>query len=218
MSPPMSPPDAPTLTLYEEPFSHWCVKARKILDYKRLPYASRRVGYHDKRELLAATGQDYVPALVDGATVVPWPDVPDYLENRAPSPTLHPGGTRALGRVIEDWAHQRLEELVWRTCVPEMEATFEDDLERWVFVEMQTLKRGPLELVRARRAEFEADRDAQLARLEDLLAGRPFLLGDAPGLADFAVYGAVFPLRYAGLALPDRFGRLRDWEERVAGI
>ncbi len=26
------------LTFYEEPFSHWCVKARKIMDYRKIRY------------------------------------------------------------------------------------------------------------------------------------------------------------------------------------
>lgn len=206
------------ITFFDEPFSHWCVKVRRILEYKKLAFETRRVGYHDKRELLAATGQDYVPALVHDGRIVTWPEIPDYLEQLAPDPTIHPDGTRAVARVIERWAHARLEELTWRIAAPDMPATFEDDAERWVFVEMQTLKRGPLEVLRTRQPEFLADLRGDLGLLEDLLEGRDFLLGDRPGLADFAVFGALAPLPYAGHALPDGFPRLGAWHARIAAV
>lgn len=206
------------LTFFQEPFSHWCVKVQKILDYKKIPYESKRVGYHDKRALMAATGQDYVPALVhDGRTVL-WPDAPDFLESLTPSPTLYPGATRGTAKALESWAHWRLEEVVWRYVVPDMAKTFDDDLERWVFEEIQTLKRGPLERMRARRPEFEADLRAHLAIVEEMLAHAPFLQGDAPTLADFAVYGGLMPLWYSGLGIPAEFGKVRAWKERVAAL
>jgi glutathione S-transferase len=206
------------IAFYEEPFSHWCVKARRILDYKRVPYDTHRVGYHDKRELIRATGQDYVPALVDGAAIVTWPDVPDYLERIAPRPTIYPGDCRAEARLVESWAHWRLEEVVWRWVVPDMPKTFADPMERWVFEEIQTLKRGPLELMAVRRPEFAADLDAHLALVEDLLDGRRCLLGAEPSLADFAVFGALSPIPYAGHEIPGRFPRLAAWHARIAAV
>lgn len=65
------------LTLFQEPWSHWCVKARKIMDYKKIRY--NPVGVHDKRELLRATGQDYVPALVDGKQIITYAEIPDFF-------------------------------------------------------------------------------------------------------------------------------------------
>ncbi len=32
------------LTLFEEPWSHWCVKVRKIMDYKKIKYKVNPVG------------------------------------------------------------------------------------------------------------------------------------------------------------------------------
>ena len=204
------------LVLYQEPFSHWCVKVERILGAKGIPFESRRVGYHDKQALLAATGQDYVPALVDGREVVLWQAIPDWSEAKAPHPTLYPGGDPGLHRVLEDWAHGRLEEMVWRVVVPDMPATIEDPRERWVFEEIQVLKRGPLEALRARRPELERDLTGHLAPLEQMLAPRPFLLADAPGLADFAVFGALAPLAYAGHSIPASCPRLIAWESRIA--
>lgn len=206
------------LVLYQEPFSHWCIKVKKILNYKGLKYEIRDVGYHDKRELIKATGQDYVPAIVNNGQVVTYPDIPDFLEKLAPSPSIYPNGTRALAKAIENWAHYRLEEIVWRYCVTDFPKTFKDDFERWIFVEMQELKRGPLELMEVRRPVFKTDMEAHLQLVEDMLKDHQFLLSEKPSLADFAVFGAVYPLRYSGNDIPDRFTKLRTWYDLIDRI
>jgi glutathione S-transferase len=206
------------LNFFQEPFSHWCVKAKKIMDYKKIKYATKNVGYHDKRELIKATGQDYVPTIVNDGKIVTYPDIPDFLEKFQPNPTIYPNGTKALTKAIENWAHYRLEEIVWRYSVADFPKTFKDDLERWVFVELQEAKRGPLELMEARRAGFKADMEAHFQILEDMLNEHRFLVVDEPSLADFAVFGAVNPLRYSGNEFPEKFPKLRAWYESIDRI
>ena len=199
------------LTLFQEPFSHWCVKVQKILKYKHIRFESKIVAYHDKRELIKATGQDYVPAIVDGGKIVTYPDIPDYLEALAPSPSIYPNGTRNLAKLIENWAHYRLEEIVWRYCVVDFPRTFKDDQERWVFEEIQEIKRGPLELMAARRPAFKADIEAHFQIIDDILGDHKFLLTETLSLADFAVFGAIYPLGYSGNELPRKFKHLQTW-------
>lgn len=199
------------LTVFQEPFSHWCVKVRKILDYKHIRYESKTVSYHDKRELMKATGQDYVPAIVEDGEIVTYPNIPDFLEHLSPTPSIFPDGTRAVAKLIENWTHYRLEEIVWRYCVTDFPKTFEDDLERWVFVEIQELKRGPLELMATRRTGFKEDMETHFQMLDDMLRSSKFLLTGAPSLADFAVFGAIYPLTYSGNEISAKFKHLRDW-------
>ncbi len=206
------------LTLFQEPFSHWCIKVRKIMYYKKIKYESKDVGYHDKRELIKATGQDYVPAIVNDGQVITYPNIPDYLEKMITNPTIYPNGTRALAKAIENWAHYRLEEIVWRYVVVDFPKTFKDDLERWVFVEIQELKRGPMELMEVRRPELKADMESHFQILEEMLKEHQFLLSEKPSLADFAVYGAVHPLRYSGNQFPEKFDKLRAWYDSIDRI
>jgi len=206
------------LTFYEEPFSHWCVKARKIMRYKKIQFETKTVSYHDKRELIKATGQDYVPALVNDGQVITYPNVPDFLERLQPNPTIYPDGTEALAKVLENWAHYRLEDVVWRYVVVDFPKTFKDDLERWVFIEIQELKRGPLELMNLRRPAFKVEMEEHLQMLEDMLQSKRFLLADRPSLADFAVFGAVNPLAYSGNRIPEKFPKLRAWHQSVENI
>ena len=206
------------LTFFQYPFSHWCVKVQKIMDYKAVKYRPVTVGYHDKRELIKATGQDYVPALVNGNEIITYAQIPDYLEVMAPTPTIYPNNTKAVSKAIENWAHYRLEDVVWRYVVPDFPKTFKDDLERWVFVEIQELKRGPLELIAQRRPSLKADMDAHLQIVEDMLNEHRYLLDEKPSLADFAVFGAVNPLPYSGNAFPEEFPKLRAWFKSIQEI
>lgn len=160
---------------------------------------------------MRATGQDYVPAIVNDGKIVTYPDIPDYLERLAPEPSIYPSGTRELAKLIENWAHYRLEEIVWRYCVSDFPKTFKDDQERWVFVEMQELKRGPLELMEARRQAFKADMEMHFKILDEMLQGHEFLLTETPSLADFAVFGAIYPLIYSGSQVQGEYKRLQAW-------
>lgn len=206
------------LTLYEEPWSHWCVKARKIMDYKKIKYRANKVGAYDKRELIEATGQDYVPALVEGKQVITYANIPDYLETVAPVPSIYPNNTRGVAKAIENWAHYRLEDIVWQYSVPDMPKTFRDDVERWVFVEMQEIKRGPLEILEARRPKLRAQMEEHFQILEDMLTEQRFLLGEEASLADFAVFGAISPLLYSGNSFPAEFNRLTAWHQTIKTI
>jgi glutathione S-transferase len=206
------------LTLFQEPFSHWCVKTQKILNYKHVKFESKNVGYYDKRELIKATGQDYVPAIVHEGKIVTYPDIPDYLERLSPDPTIYPSGARDLAKLIENWAHYRLEDTVWRYCVVDFPKTFKDDLERWVFVEIQEIKRGPLELMAARRPTFKADMEAHFQIMDRMLHNHKFLIAEAPSLADFATFGAVYPLRYSGNEIPREFKHLQSWYDTIDRI
>ena len=199
------------LTLFQEPWSHWCVKVRKIMDYKKIKYKVNAVSAHDKRELLRATGQDYVPALVDGKQIITYAEIPDFLEIMTPEPTIYPNHTRGEAKAIENWAHYRLEDIVWQYAVPDFPKTFKDDIERWVFVELQETKRGSLELLQARRPYLKAQMEKHFQILEEMLTEQRFLLDEKPSLADFAAFGAVSPLPYSGNKFPEKFERLTAW-------
>jgi len=202
-------------TFFEEPWSHWCVKVRKIMDYKKIRYKVNLVSAHDKRELLMATGQDYVPAIVDGKQIITYAEIPDFLEIMAPEPSIYPNRTKGEAKAIENWAHYRLEDVVWQYTVPDFPKTFKDDVERWVFVELQETKRGPLKLLEAKRPELKTQMERHLQILEEMLTEHRFLLDEKPSLADFAVFGAISPLPYSGNKLPDKLTKLTSWHDTI---
>src|SRR5205823_207087 len=138
---------------------------------------------------------------------VMWYDIPDFLERQKPSPTFYPWNNKGLPVTVEEWGHQVLEERVWRYVVTKIPPVLRDDHERWVFEEMQTRARGPWHVLEMRRAEFREDMNKHLGMVDQMLAGRDWLLGE-PSLADFGVYGSLSPPLTIGEALPKECPRL----------
>ena len=204
-------------TLYSMPISHWCVSADRMLAFKGVAFDREYVPYHDKRELLAATGQDYVPTLLWDGKPVFWYDIPDFLEATRPEPSLYPYGARGLAVVLEHWGHQVLEERVWRYVVTKVPPVLGDDHERWVFEEMQTRARGPWHVLEMRREEFRKDMVTALAMIEAMLEGKDWMLG-TPSLADFGIYGSMSPLLTVGEKTPKEFPRLAAWTKRIQDL
>lgn len=204
-------------SMYLEPFSHYCVSADRMLAFKGVAYDPINVPYHDKEALLKATGQDYVPTLIWDGKPVFWYDIPDFLEKTHPNPTLYPWGQKGLAAVLEHWGHQVLEERVWRYVVTKVPPKLGSDLERWVFEEMQTRARGPWHVLEMRRDEFKEDMVKHLAMVDAILDGRDWILGQ-PSLADFGIYGGMYPLLFIGEKVPPSLPRLAKWVDRVAAL
>ncbi|MFZ0829768.1 MAG: glutathione S-transferase family protein [Thermoplasmata archaeon] len=201
-------------TLYGYPISHYCVSAERMLAFKGISFDPIYVPYSDKRELIRATGQDYVPALTWDGKVVTWEGIADFLEDAKPLPTLYPGGARGLARTLENWGHQVLEERVWRYVVTRVPPLFTDEVERWAFEEIQTRTRGPWALLEHRRPEFRVDMEKHLQYVEEMLEGRDWIL-EAPSLADFGLFGSLSPLLTVGEEIPPRFKHTRAWAGRI---
>ena len=207
----------PNPVLYSMPISHWCVSADRMLAFKGVPFDTEYVPYHDKTELIAATGQDYVPTLVWDGKPVLWYDIPDFLEAKRPEPTFYPWGQKGLAVALEQWSHAVTEEKVWRYAVTKIPPVLRSEEERWVFEEMQTRARGPWHVLEARREEFRKDMMKELARIDAILDGREWILGK-PSLADFGVYGSLSPLFTVGESIPEEFRNLAAWAKRIRAL
>lgn len=199
--------------------SHHCERARKILELKGIPYERVDVPYQDHSEVIAETGQDYVPALktADGE-VVTWTGIEDWAEEQVPEPTLYPNGSRALCRVFAHWCYSVVEDVTWKYVCSKAPDHIPDEDERWRFVEFQERKWGPLEVMEMRRPMFLEGVREVCALAEEMLGDEHFLLGDEASLADLALYGGLHPLYFVGEGVPKEFERLAAWRERVDGL
>lgn len=203
--------------LYSMPISHWCVSAERMLAFKGVPFDTEYVPYHDKTDLIAATGQDYVPTIMWDGKPVMWYDIPDFLEAQRPEPTLYPYGQKGLAVQLEQWAHAVLEEKVWRYVVTKVPPVLRSEQERWVFEEMQTRARGPWHVLEARRDEFRNDMAKEFGRTEAILDKQEWILGK-PSLADFGAYGSLSPLFTVGESIPNEFPKLAAWAKRIQSL
>lgn len=197
--------------------SHYCVCIERALAYKGIAVERVNVPYHDKRQLLAETGQDYAPALKWGGQVISWKEIPQFLDRQRPTPPLFPPGREGLAALVESWGHDVLEERVWRAVVTEIPPYLGDDFERWTFEEMQTRARGPWHVLQRRREEFRKELQPYFALIEAMLVDRDWIL-DVPSIADFGVYGGLWPWLLVGRPIPRAYPRLRAWVGRVGAI
>lgn len=206
------------ITLYDEAYSPYCAKIRKLLEYKRLRYRTIAVPYHDKVRLLRETGQDYVPYLKDGRRGVRWTESVDYLEEVRPQPSAYPDGLRAACKVLEAWEYDWFEDRFWGLVAPFLERTFKDPVERWNFTETWERVYGPFEAVRKDPSAAWETLAAPLETMERGLRDHAFLIASKPTAFDFAIYGDLRAGEIAGVKWPARYPRLRAWYRRVDGL
>jgi len=91
-------------TLYQFPISHYCEKARWLLDAKGLAYklVNLMPGPHRRVTKRLANGKGSVPVLVDGTTILgDSTEIALYLERTYPTPPLLPPEGPERDRVLE---------------------------------------------------------------------------------------------------------------------
>lgn len=203
------------IVIYDEDYSPYCAKIRKLMEIKGLRYRRIPVPYHDKRRLLRDTGQDYVPFLRDGRRSVPWTEAVDYLERVRPVPTAYPHGLREPCKILEAWEYDWFEDRFWGLVAPFLELTFTDEVERWNFAETWERVYGPFADARRNPKPIWDGLDPSLRLLEGCLGSREFLLADAPTAFDCAIYGNFHALHVAGVRLLPKYPRLRSWARRM---
>ena len=200
------------LRLYRFRYSTNVERVALALAYKGLEVESVHVDPADRSTVRAVSGQDLVPVLVDGDTVIADSTrILHHLERLRPEPPLFPAdpARAAEVEVFLDWfnrAWKREPNLI--TDVLAAGGGDAADLTRW----SDRLRR-------------------RLDLFEDLLDGRDFLFGDF-GAADCAAwpflrYGVGIDAEddelfhrviHERMALDPRHRRLRAWIERVAAL
>ena len=201
--------------LYQFENCPYCEKVRLILEEKGVPYGKVEVPYHRREEIQRLSGQNLVPVLVDGATVVfDSPRIADYLEERFPEPGLYPGG-RAMHKVVEEWADFQLARNPLLLAFPEWHRRLKDPEEAAFFKADKERRNVPFSVLAEKGPRYLRRLRGHLAYLEEVLRQRDYILGSF-GVADVAVYGQLWT--YARLceeAIFSEFVAVARWRERV---
>lgn len=206
------------------PFSE---KIRAIFGYKRMTWQSVRVPrIMPKPDLTALTGgYRKTPVLQIGRDL--YFDtrlIARTIERVCPTPALLANDAAASIEALERFADQRL----FLAAMPvlfrpagraHLAATLgEDYLARFVADRGDLFSGG--RVARPDEAFSRAVWGPALARLDTQLAGRDFLLGETPTLADFAVYHPLWYVR-SNPGVADTvtcFDRLTAWADRMASF
>ena len=214
------------LILHHYPMSPFSEKIRAVLGFKQLAWQSVVIPtIMPKPDLLALTGgYRKTPVLQIGADI--YCDtalICDVLEQMAPTPSLYPAGLKGLALITAQWADSSF---FW--------AAMGHNMKKPGLAEV--FSGAPAEVVKA----FGADRlamaqgmtrprptDATVAyrsylrRISDMLHGQDFLLGQAPCVADFAVYHPVWFTRSQTPVMADILQTtpaVLAWMDRIASL
>jgi glutathione S-transferase len=214
------------LILHHYPASPFSEKIRLILGYKQLPWKSVVIpNLMPKPDVVALTGgYRKTPFMQIGADI--YCDsalICDVLEHLQPSPTLYPEPGKGLARTLAQWADDIL---FWTAMAhnlgpkgaahmfagapPEVVKAFSDD--------RKAMRIG---VPRIRPQDAAASYKSYLRRLSDMLDDQPFLLGQVPCIADFAVYHPLWFTRVRTPVVADILQltpAVLDWMDRMAAI
>jgi glutathione S-transferase len=202
------------LELYQFELSHYCEKVRLVLDYKGLAYRKIEVTPGvGQLDLFKLSGQRQVPVLKDGAAVMTDSTaIALYLDQQYPDRPILPSDPkqRALCLLMEEWADESIGPNGRKVMLgafsqhPDLRsAALPPTAPSFLRTAVESLPREALDLLGS-GVGFGGDalklaRKAMQQNLEclsTLLADQPYLLGDQPTLADFAVAGLTMYVKF----------------------
>jgi glutathione S-transferase len=198
-------------------FSPYCWRIKLAFAHKQLAYET--IPWHfTETEKLAFCGHTKVPVIVDGDRTIgdSWA-IAGYLEERYPDrPSLFGGvAGQAHARFVNAWADSILQPGLARLVVldilqvlrPEDQAYFRHSRERAFGTKLE-------DVVRGREQKVEEFRKL-LAPVRMVLRGQPWLGGEAPDYADYAVLGSfMWPHCASRFKLLDADDPVAEWRAR----
>ena len=214
------------LILHHYPTSPFAEKIRLIFGYKKLAWHSVIIPrIMPKPDLTALTGgYRRTPVMQIGADI--YCDtalIADVLEKIAPTPSLYPSQVNGVSRIVAQWADSQVfsAAMAFNFQPAGIADVFAGVPEEAIqaFVADRAAMRGGAP--RMAIGEGTSTYKSQLRRLSDMLTERPYLLGDAPSIADFSAYHPIwFTLeRTPSLAgVLDATPLLKDWMTRMKAI
>ena len=212
------------IILHHYPPSPVSEKIRKAFGLKSLAWRSvEQNRLPDRPELFAMTGgYRRIPVMQIGADIYCDTQLMfQELEARFPEPTLFPNQGAGLPFALSRWTDGPLFDLAFRIALAPLAA----DLPPAFVADRARLYIGADADMDKERADLPhtlAQFRAQIGWLETRLAtGRPYILGEAPGMPDLLAWFIVWFVRerYAQAAeLLSEFPYLNAWAERMAAL
>lgn len=182
------------MKLYRFRYSPYARKVQIMLELAGLPHEVVEVRYGEREELARLTGGHIlVPVLTldDGEVIVESRRICERIAARPEARHLVPPTMRAALWAYHDFVDGTVEDVLFRIASPEIRAQWPTAWERSLYVFIKERKFGPgcVDTWLATRSELIARARSVLEPTRQVLSEQPFVLGDAPTLADVALYG-----------------------------
>lgn len=214
-----------SLTVYQFAHSPYCLPITRALEALDVPFAIRNISNADRREIIEVTNGAYyqVPVLVHDERVIfessgDSLDVAHYVDRAFGGGRLFPAEHEGFQRLVVAHLENDVEGVTFRLVDPPYLAAMENVTERTMIVRHKERKfgRGCVEAWAAGREDLAKSARALLEPYELALQQRPFLFGDVPVYADFALFGILGNLTYKDYnRLPEGFEALAAWFPRI---
>jgi glutathione S-transferase len=229
--------------LYQFTLSPYCVKVRRILEYKDLDFATVEVNPFNRRQVRRLSGQTRVPVLVEraasdagrGATVVADSTaIAAFLDRRYPGSPVYPAdpGERARVAILEEWSDETFAGnlIPFKIFTPGNARRMVEQSKpfypkHWYYEALYPLGPALLKGLNMRRrrgrslASLRRDFLGDLDHLEGLAAAEPYLAGPRPTVFDFGVWGLLRTLEgLRGEELIASRPALASWYERLRAL
>lgn len=209
------------MKLYRFRYSPYARKVQMLLDLLGAKYETVDVAYSDRSELSRLTGgYVYVPVLVldSGKVVIESRDICEHLLAGEAGARLVPSPFEGPIWAYADFADNTLEDVLFRIASPHVRDAWENPGDRGLYVLIKERKFGAgcVEAWERDQALLVQKAKKLLSATFRTLQARPFLFGDAPTLADAALYGDCAMIAEANAAVLDRIGEsLAPYMRRV---
>lgn len=199
-------------------FSPYCWRTKLALAHKNLDYETVPWRFTDK-EVIAFSGQDKVPVLVDGDQVITDSQmIAEYLdETYTNEPPLYGDEpARALTNFVRSWTDRVLHPVLVQILVPDIFARLAERDKQYFRATREARLGCTIEELAERRPGAIAAFQTALAPLLATLGTQLFVSGEAPGYADHIVFGALQWARLmSSTPLFDAGSPLGQWMQAV---
>jgi len=217
-----------SLTVYQMPHSPYCIPITQGLSALGVDFETIDITPHTREEvILASDGMSYqVPMLNhDGHLVVESSaesiDIARYIDRNFAHGRLFPPAGEASHIPLVTFIENDLELSGFKLVDPSYIGSIADIVAQTLIVRHKERKFGVgcVDEWRANHAHLFARFVSLLAPCETTLARQPFLLGDTPVYADFALFGVLENVTYRGWnTLPETLIHTGRWRDQIAGF
>jgi len=203
-------------------FSPHCWKSRMALRHKGLEFRTEPCTFLQVKEKVAFADWDKVPVLADGDTNIgdSWA-IAEYLEETYPdAPSLFGGPDgKAFARFANEFANTQLNPLIGGAIVYDIYDHIVDADRDYFKASREKVFGRSFDELRADRDGFVSRFQAALAPVRNTVRNQPFMMGDTPSYADYAIFGALQWIRCSSdcaMMRPD--DPVLAWRDRILAL
>lgn len=217
-----------SLIIYQMPHSPYCIPITQALRSLGVGFELINVTPHTREEVIRRSeGKFYAVPMLDhdGKLVMESSgdsiDIARYLDSTFAGGRLFPRAIEAAHLPLVEWIENEIESAGFVLLDPFYLDTFEDVLLKTLLVRHKERKFG-LGCVERWRSEHNAlfkSFTRLLGPFEQTLEEQPFLFGEVPVYADFALFGVLENVTYKGYnQLPGSVPNILRWREALRGF